>query len=178
LSSPLAIEFLRAGYRLPAFAFLEPDFLELDLVEPDFDFWVDFELGFERDLAPEPDFELAVRDLELAGRDFAPLELDFDLLAPDFAPPELDFDLLALDFEPPEPDLDPLELDFLLELDFELLELLDPPRLGLDSESDSVGGGSGGLDTGSMRRVSSLLTKRGGGSRWALSIPMTSGTAP
>jgi hypothetical protein len=140
LSSPLAIEFLRAGYLLPAFAFFEPDFVEPDFVERDPDF-----VG--------PDF------------DFGPdLEVDFDLARelPDLELPELDFEPPARDFEPPERDFEPPER---------------PPRVDPDFESDSLGGGSGGRDTGSRRLVRSVLASRGGGSRWALSIPITSGTA-
>jgi hypothetical protein len=148
---PLAIAFLRAGYLLPAFAFFEPDFVEPDLG-----------LELDLDLAREPDFELAEPDFELVERDFELPEPDFALVERDFELPEPDFELPEPDFELPEPD-------------FELPER--PLPLDLDSESDSVLGGSGGRATGSMRLVRSPLATSGGGSRWALSSPITSGAA-
>jgi hypothetical protein len=195
LSSPLAIKLLRAGYLVPAFAFLAPDF-ELDA-----------------DLRREPDFEPVERDLELAEPDFDLLALarDFDLVDvdPDFDPLELDpdFDLLALarDFDLGEldPDFDLLELDpdfDLVELDpdFDLVarppplerdadfDLVAPPPLDRDSDLDSVRdsgfdsvvGGSGGRVTGSMCLLRSVLASSGGGSPCVLSAPITSGTAP
>jgi hypothetical protein len=203
----LAIGSLRAGYRLPAFAFFfvpardEPAFLELELeldfargldllpeLEPDFARGPDLlpELVLPRELVLEP-LELDLDPLELA---FEPLELAFDLVEPDFDPLAFVFDLVERDFAPLEPDLEPLERDLEpLELAFEPPELdfeppdLDPELFELpplrcsESEPDSFTGGSGGRDIGSMiLGSSSVLANSGGGSRWALSMPITSGT--
>jgi hypothetical protein len=168
LSSPLAILTLRAGYLLPAFAFLAPDLvvpdrLDPDFVEPDFDFWVDFELDRDllRELGVDLGADFALPDLELLERDFELLDRDLELLEPDFEPLEPDLDLLEPDFE-----LRPREL-----------ELAESPVLAPDSES--VVGGSGGRAAGSTCLLrSSVPLSSGGGSLRALSAPITSGTAP
>jgi hypothetical protein len=160
LSSPLAIQILRAGYLLPAFALLAPelvvpDRLDLDFVEPDFDLWVDLELGpdllRERGFALDPDF--ALPDLELLARDFELLARDLELLEPDLRP-------LEPDLEPLEPDLEPVERD--LELPPRELELSEPRRFS--PESESVVGGSGGRAAGSTCLVRSVPVSSGGGS--------------
>jgi hypothetical protein len=181
LSSPLAIQTLRAGYLLPAFALLAPDLvvpdcLDLDFEEPDFDLWVDFELGpdllRERGFALDPDF--ALLDLELLARYFELLDRDLELLEPDLELREPDLEPLEPDLEPLEPDLELLEPDLeLLEPDleplepaFELppreLELPEPRRFSPDSES--VVGGSGGRAAGSTCLVRSVPVSSGGGS--------------
>jgi hypothetical protein len=110
----------------------------------------------------EPGFEL-------------PRELDFDLPPELELEPELDFDLLP-EREPgfdllPEPELD---FDLLPEREsgFDL-----DSESGFDLDSDSVGG-FGGRVTGSMCLLRSVLVSSGGGSPWALKIPITSGAAP
>jgi hypothetical protein len=193
----LAIGPLHAGYRLPAFAFFGPDrdepaFLELELdfargldllpeLEPDFARGLDLlrELVLPRELVLEPlelDLDPLLRDFEPLELAFEPPELDFEPL--DFAlePLEPDFDPLERDLEPLELAFDPLDLDFEpLDLDPDLFEL--PPLRCSESEPDSFTGGSGGRDIGSMiLGSSSVLANSGGGSRWALSMPITSGT--
>ena len=125
-----------------------PDCLDLDFEEPDFDRWVDFELGpdllRERGFALDPDF--ALLDLELLARAFELLDRDLELLEPDL--------------EPLEPDLEPLEPDF--ELPPRELELPEPRRFSPDSES--VVGGSGGRAAGSTCLVRSVPVSSGGGS--------------
>jgi hypothetical protein len=125
----LAIGSLRAGYRLPAFAFFfepardEPAFREL--------------LDFARE--PEP-LDFRVPELDLLGEPvFEPLERDLPPPEPEPERPERD---------PEPPDVDP--------------ELLEPPP----PCSESVTGGSGGCERGSMNLVSSSVdANRGGGSR-------------
>jgi hypothetical protein len=167
LSSPLAIQILRAGYLLPAFALLAPelvvpDRLDLDFVEPDFDLWVDLELGpdllRERGFALDPDF--ALPDLELLARDFELLARDLELLEPDLRPLEPDLEPLEPDLEPVERDLEPVERD--LELPPRELELPEPRRFS--PESESVVGGSGGRAAGSTCLVRSVPVSSGGGS--------------
>ena len=132
-----------------------PDCLDLDFEEPDFDLWVDFELGpdllCERGFALDPDF--ALPDLELLARDFELLDRDLELLEPDL-------ELLEPDLEPLEPALEPLEPAF--ELPPRELELPEPRRFSPDSES--VVGGSGGRAAGSTCLVRSVPVSSGGGS--------------
>ena len=139
-----------------------PDCLDLDFEEPDFDRWVDFELGpdllRERGFALDPDF--ALLDLELLARAFELLDRDLELLEPDLEPLESDLELLEPDLEPLEPDLEPLEPDF--ELPPRELELPEPRRFSPDSES--VVGGSGGRAAGSTCLVRSVPVSSGGGS--------------
>jgi hypothetical protein len=108
---------------------------------------------------------------------FAPDLVVPDFLEPDVDPPrERDLDLL-LELEDLllEPDFDLLEPAFdLLGLDFDLLLEREP-----DFEPESVSvGGFGGRATGSMCLFRPVLARSGGGSPWALKIPITSGAAP